>query len=155
MKKWTKDIEIDAPIEQVWKFFDGSLNDIQKIMPNVVEHRPVKITNEQVGSVYRQTYKQGERIDEYDIETLEYVNENNKKRKKIGYIFADMVEVTACYELNKINDNKTLFEYTIINRPLNWQLKLFSLFAKKKPVVEFVERVKNTAEFEAETEVSR
>ncbi|WP_353957965.1 SRPBCC family protein [Peribacillus simplex] len=44
MKKWTRDTEINAPIEQVWKFLDGSLENMQKIMPQVVEHKPVKIT---------------------------------------------------------------------------------------------------------------
>ncbi|WP_311627020.1 hypothetical protein [Peribacillus simplex] len=48
MKKWTRDIEINAPIEHVWKFLDGSVENMQKIMPQVVEHKPVKITEEVV-----------------------------------------------------------------------------------------------------------
>ncbi len=31
MKRWTKDIEINAPIEQVWVLFDGSLENMQKL----------------------------------------------------------------------------------------------------------------------------
>ncbi|MGE1163653.1 hypothetical protein ACQJ0Y_10260 [Peribacillus simplex] len=58
MKKWTRDTEINAPIEQVWKFLDGSLENMQKIMPQVVEHKPVIITEEVVGSVYRQKYRE-------------------------------------------------------------------------------------------------
>ena len=41
MKQWTSEIEIDAPIEQVWKFFDGSLENMQKIMPQVVDNKPI------------------------------------------------------------------------------------------------------------------
>jgi len=53
VKKWTKEIEIDAPVNQVWGLLDGSLEDMQKIMPQVVDHKPVKVTDEGVGSIYR------------------------------------------------------------------------------------------------------
>lgn len=79
MKAWTKSIEINAPIEDIWKFLDGSLAEMQKIMPQVIENKPVKITEEVVGSVYRQKYKEGKRIEEYDVETLEYTNTPDKK----------------------------------------------------------------------------
>lgn len=59
-----------------------------------------------------------------------------------------MFEITAFYELNKINDNKTSFTYTVTNRPLKWFVKLFLLFATDKVVVEFLERVKKVAEAE-------
>ena len=50
MKSWTREIEINAPIDQVWKLLDGTLEDMQKIMPQVVENTPVKVTEERVGS---------------------------------------------------------------------------------------------------------
>lgn len=146
MKKWTKAIEINAPIEQVWKLLSGSLDNMQKIIPQVVEHKPIKITEEVVGSVYRQRYREGKRIEEYDVETLEYSNASNKKKLKVGFTLANMFEITAFYELNKINDTKTSFIYTVTNRPLKWFVKLFLLFATEKVVVEFLERVKNVAE---------
>ena len=86
LKKWTREIEINAPIEQVWKFLDGSVENMQKIMPQVIEQKPVKITEEVVGSVYHQKYREGKRTEEYDIETLEYLNETNEKKLKA---FAD------------------------------------------------------------------
>lgn len=146
MKQWTKDIEINAPIEQVWVLFDSTLENMQKIMPQVVEHKPIKITEEMVGSVYRQKYKEGKRIEEYDVETLEYSNTQNKKKLKVGFTLANMFEITALYELNKINDNKTSFTYTVTNRPLKWFVTLFLLFATEKVVIKFLERVKNVAE---------
>jgi ligand-binding SRPBCC domain-containing protein len=148
MKTWTKDIEIDASIEQVWKFLSGSLDDMQKIMPQVVEHKPVKITEEGVGSVYRQKYKEGKRIEEYDVETLEFSNQPDQKKLKVGFTLANMFEITAFYELTKVNDHKTSFTYTVTNRPLKWFVKLFLLFATEKVVVEFLERVKSVAEAE-------
>ena len=51
-----------------------------------------------------------------------------------------MFEITAFYELNKINDTKTSFIYTVTNRPLKWFVKLFLLFATEKVVVEFLDR---------------
>ncbi|MGE8078859.1 SRPBCC family protein [Peribacillus loiseleuriae] len=146
MKKWTKDIEINAPIEQVWKLLDGSLENMQEIMPQVVEHKPIKITDEVVGSIYRQSYREGKRVEEYDVETLEYLDEPNKKKLKVGFTLAKLFEITAFYELNKMNDTKTSFTYTVTNRPSKWFVKLFLLFATEKVVVEFLERVKNVAE---------
>lgn len=121
---------------------------MQKIMPQVVEHKPVKITDEVVGSVYRQKYKEGKRIEEYDVETLEYTNAPGKKKLKVGFRLANMFEITAFYELNKIDDRKTSFTYTVTNQPIKWFVKLFLLFASEKVVIEFLERVKNVAEAE-------
>ncbi len=149
MKQWTKEIEIDAPIEHVWKFFDGSLENMQKIMPQVVENKPLTITDGVVGSVYLQKYKEGKRVMEYDVETLEYIDSANEKKLKIGFTLANMFDITARFELVKINDQLTFFKYTATNSPLKWFVKLFSLFATDKVVVEFVERVKKVAESES------
>lgn len=145
MKQWTKEIVINAPIEVVWKLFDGSLANMQKIMPQVVEHKPVKITEEGVGSVFRQKYKEGNRIEEYDIKTLDFLDDENNKKLKVGFTLANMFEITALYELIQMN-NKTLFRYTVTNRPLKWFVKLLLLFANEKVVIQFVERVKRVAE---------
>jgi hypothetical protein len=148
MKQWTKEIEINAPIESVWKLFN-SLEDMQKIMPQVIDNKPIKVTDEKVGSVYRQKYKEGKRIEEYDVETLEYVDEPDRKRLKIGFTLAKMFEITAFYELKKLDDQKTHFTYTATNNALKWFVKLFMLLANDKIVVEFVERVKRVAESES------
>ncbi|MCK1992181.1 SRPBCC family protein [Peribacillus muralis] len=149
MKKWTKAIEINAPIEHVWKYLDGSVENMQKIMPQVIEQKPVKITEEVVGSIYRQKFKEGKRTEEYDIETLEYTNEADEKKVKVGFILAKMFEITALYELNKINDTKTSLTYTVTTRPLKWYLKFLLIFATDKTVVEFLERFKKVAEAES------
>ncbi|MFD9625389.1 SRPBCC family protein [Peribacillus muralis] len=149
MKKWTKAIEINATIQQVWKYLDGSVENMQKIMPQVIEQKPVKITEEVVGSIYRQKFKEGKRTEEYDIETLEYTNEADKKKLKVGFILAKMFDITALYELNKINDTKTSLTYTVTTRPLKWYLKFLLIFATDKTVVEFLERFKKVAEAES------
>lgn len=148
MKKWSKEIEIDAPIEQVWKFFNGSLEDMQKIMPQVVDNQPITITDDMIGSVYLQKYKEGKRMMEYHVETLAYLDTSTEKKVKIGFTLAKMFEITAQYELVRLDDHKTFFKYTTTNRPLKWFVKLFLLFATDKIVIEFVERVKKVAEAE-------
>ncbi|MGE6375960.1 SRPBCC family protein [Peribacillus muralis] len=148
MKSWKKEIEINASIEHVWKYFDGSIENMQQIMPQVIEQKPVKVTEEVVGSIYRQKYREGKRTEEYDIETLIYTNEPHEKKLKVGFILAKMFDITALYELNKINDSRTSFTYTVTSRPLKWYLKLLLLFATDKVVVEFLERVKKVAEAE-------
>lgn len=148
MKQWSREIEINTPIEHVWSYLDGSLEQMQKIMPQVVENRPVKITEEVVGSIYRQTYKEGKRIQEYDVHTLEYINNPNDKKLKIGFTLANIFEITALYELHRVNDQKTVLRYTATNKALKWYFKLFMIFATDKVVVQFLERVKTVAESE-------
>ncbi|MFJ7755807.1 SRPBCC family protein [Peribacillus muralis] len=148
MKSWKKEIEINAPIEHVWKYFDGSIENMQQIMPQVIEQKPIKVTKEVVGSIYRQKYREGKRTEEYDIETLVYTDEPDQKKLKVGFILAKMFDITALYELNKISDSRTSFIYTVTSRPLKWYLKLLLLFATDKVVVEFLERVKKVAEAE-------
>lgn len=146
MKTWTKSININAPIENVWKLLDGSLADMQKIMPQVIENKPVKVTEEGVGSIYRQKYKEGKRIETYDVETLEYSNTPDKKILKVGFVLANLFEITAYYELNKINETETSFTYSVTNNALKWFVKLFLLFASDKVVLQFLDRVKTVAE---------
>ena len=148
MKQWTKEIEIDAPIEQVWKYLNGSLENMQKIMPQVVSNEPVTITEEKIGSIYLQKYKEGKRVMEYEVETLDYLDTPSEKKMKVGFTLGGMFEITAGYKLSRINDEKTRFIYTTTNKPLKWFIKLFLLFASEKAVVEFVERVKRVAEEE-------
>jgi len=149
MKQWTKEIEIDAPIELVWNLFNGSLEYMQKIMLQVIENKPITITRGMVGSVYLEKYKEGKRVMEYQVETLEYVNSPDEKKLKVGITIANIFDITARYELVKLNDNRTSLTYTSTNRPLKWFMKLFLLFSSDKVVVEFLQRVKKIAESES------
>lgn len=148
MKQWTRDIEINTPIEHVWSYLDGSLEQMQKIMPQVVDNKPIKVTEEVVGSVYRQTYREGKRMEEYDVHTLEYANTDDYKKLKIKFTLANMFEITARYELQRVDDEKTKLTYTVTNKPLKWLAKLFLLFANEKIVIIFLENVKRVAESE-------
>ncbi|MBB6453352.1 hypothetical protein HNQ94_001800 [Salirhabdus euzebyi] len=147
MKKWTKSIQINAPIEKVWELFNqSSLDNMQKLMPKVVSHKPVKETEQVVGSIYKQQYQEGKRIEEYDVETLDYVDESSNKKLKIGFTLANLFNITATYELIKIDDEKTLFTYTTTNQALKWYVKIMLFFANDKVVKKFIKRVKKLAE---------
>lgn len=148
MKQWKKEIEIHAPIEHVWKYLDGSLENMQKIMPQVVSNEPISITEEVVGSVYLQKYREGKRVMEYEVKTLEYIDSPNEKKMKVGFTLANVFDITARYQLIKLNEEQTKLIYTATNDPLKWFVKLFLIFANDKVVVEFVERVKRVAESE-------
>lgn len=149
MKQWTKDTEIHAAIEQIWKLFNGSLEDMQKIMPQVVENKLITDTENHVGAVYLQTYKEGNRTQTYEVKTLEYMDTPEHKLIKVGFTIANMFEITARYELKKLDENKTWFQYTTTNHPLKWFIKIFLVFASDKIVVQFVDRVKRVAEEES------
>jgi len=85
---------------------------------------------------------------EYEVETLEYGNSSDMKKMKVGFTLANMFDITASYQLVKIDESRTSFTYATTNRPLKWFVKLFLLFGNDKVVVEFVQRVKKIAESE-------
>jgi hypothetical protein len=148
LKQWSKEIEINTSIEHVWSYLNGSLDQMQKIMPQVLENKPVKITEEVVGSIYRQKYQEGKRIEEYDVHTLAYSNTLNEKKLKVGFTLANAFEITALYELHRVDDQNTMLRYTATNKALKWYAKLFLLFANENVVVKFLEKVKQVAESE-------
>lgn len=149
MKKWSREIEINSSIEHVWSYLDGPLEQMQKIMPQVVENQPVTITKDVVGSIHRQKYKEGKRIEEYDVHTLQYSNQPNEKKLKIGFTLANCFEITAFYELQRVDEQKTKLRYTVTNNALKWYAKLILVFATDKVVISFLENVKKIAESEA------
>ena len=61
MKQWTKEIEIDAPIEHVWRYLNGSLENMQKIMPKSfrMSQSPLQKTRLEV-SIYKSIKKESE-----------------------------------------------------------------------------------------------
>lgn len=146
MKTWSHDTEIDAPIEQIWKLFTGSIEDKQKIMPGVIEDEPITEKQKGVGSIHRQKYQEDKNVQEYNVETLKYVDEPEHKQLKETFSLANTFEITTEYELKKIDENKTHFRYTTTNKPLKWMLKLLMKFVSNKVVVRFVDRVKRVAE---------
>ncbi|WP_075617750.1 SRPBCC family protein [Paenisporosarcina indica] len=146
MKQWTKSIEINAPIEEVWQYVDGDLEKMQQIMPNVVNNTPVTVTDEVVGSVFRQEYREGNRVESYDVHVIEYENTPTHKKMKVAFSLAKLFDITAKYELTAVSDSKTSLTYTTSNKALKWFVHLFLLFASEKTVVKFVEHVKKVAE---------
>jgi uncharacterized protein YecA (UPF0149 family) len=148
MKKWTEKIEINTSIDHLFSYFNGSLEQMQKVMPQVVENTLIKETEEKVGSIHRQKYKEGDEVQEYDVETLEYTNTASHKTLKIGFILANLFSITATYELTQLDEHRTLLTYTATNEALNEQAAAFLQGATNQVVVDFVQRVKTVAESE-------
>src|SRR5699024_9805732 len=114
-------------IDHAWELFNNP-DKMKKIMPRVEEHKLVKETDEGVGTIYRQSYKEGGKVMEYDVETLEYKNTPDEKLLKVGFNLANMFDITATYELEKIDDEKTSFTYTTTNKPLTILTKITMFF---------------------------
>jgi uncharacterized membrane protein len=146
LKSWTRSIEIDAPIEEVWQYVDGDLAKMQEIMPNVVSNTPVKVTDEVVGSIHSQQYREGKRVETYDVHVKEYVNQPSHKLMKITFVLANCFYISSKIELESISESKTRLTYTVTNKALKWFVHLMLLFANEKSVVKFVEKYKQVAE---------
>ncbi|MFC4735181.1 SRPBCC family protein [Bacillus daqingensis] len=146
MTQWSSTVHILAPIEQVWTLFDGTLAHTQKIMPQVEANEPVTITDEKVGSVYRQTYQEGRRTETYEVETIAYCDLPGQKQLRVSFTLANMFDITAEYILIRHTASSTIFRYTVTNRPTNPILRWMLLFASDKTVKAFTQRVKLVAE---------
>lgn len=148
MKRWSDTIEINAPIEHVWRYFEQSLEQMRKIMPNIEEHRLIHSSGSEVGNVYRQAYKVGERTEEYEVTIYEFEEEDSRKLLTYSYTLAGVYDIQATYLLEKIDEETTKFTYSSSNRPRRWYLKLLILFSNSEAVTNFVHRVKRVAEEE-------
>ena len=69
------------------------------------------------------------------LRTLEYENHHDLKRLKVGFTLANMFDITAYYELKRVDNDKTSLSYTVTNKALKWFIKPFLWFASDKVVV--------------------
>ncbi len=151
MIKWHEERIIPVNIETIWHLFE--LENIQRIMPNVVENKVLEQKEGVVGSTYQQKYKEGKRIETYIVEDLEYENTPLKKHNKIGFTLAKAFEIEASFTLHKIGKDQTKFIYQGENKGLNFLgkvlLKLGGEKNNNKVVTEFMDRVETEALKEA------
>lgn len=146
MKTWEHETTINAPIEEVWQLFDGPVEKIKKVMPNIISIEQIKETESQIGNVYRQRFKNGKRIQTYDVETLEYQNGPDYKKLKTKFTIPRMMTITTLYSLQKIEEGKVKFYYESTNEPLRLRMRILQLFVGKKHIISFVDHVKAIAE---------
>jgi hypothetical protein len=147
MIKWYEEKVIPVNIETIWTLFE--LENIQRIMPNVIENKVLERKEGVVGSKYQQKYKEGKRVETYIVEDLEYENTPAKKHKRIGFTLAKAFEIQTAFTLIKLNENETKFIYQGQNQGLNFLgkvlLKLGGEKNNNKVVIDFMELVEKEA----------
>jgi hypothetical protein len=145
MIKWNEERIIPVNIEEIWNLF--KLENIQRIMPNVVENKVLEQKEGVVGTKIQQKYKEGKRIETYIVEDLEYDNMPKKKHNKIGFTLAKAFEIEASFTLVKIDEEETNFIYSGQNKGLNFLgkvlLKLGGERNNNKVVTDFMDRVES------------
>lgn len=151
MMKWSKERVIPVNIDTVWNLFE--LENIQRIMPNVVEHKLIEAKEGVVGSKYQQKYREGKRVETYIVEDLEYENTDTKKHKRIGFTLAKIFNIEAAFTLIKVDENHTRFIYQGHNEGANFvgrmMLKMSGQKENEKVVTGFMDLVEKEAIKEA------
>jgi hypothetical protein len=151
MIKWHEEKIIPVNIETIWTLFE--LENIQRIMPNVIENKVLERKEGVVGSTYQQKYKEGKRVETYIVEDLEYENTPDKKHNKIGFTLAKAFEVQAAFTLIKQNEHETKFIYQGENKGINFLgkvlLKMGGEKNNNKVVMDFMDLVEKEAFKEA------
>jgi hypothetical protein len=151
MIKWYEEKIIPVNIETIWTLFE--LENIQRIMPNVIENKVLERKEGVVGSTYQQKYKEGKRVETYIVEDLEYENTPDKKHNKSGFTLAKAFEIEVAFTLIKLNENETKFIYQGQNKGVNFLgkvlLKMGGEKNNNKVVMDFMELVEKEALKEA------
>jgi len=144
MLTWKEEMIIPVNIEKVWSLFD--LENIQRIMPQVVEMKVLEKKPGVVGSTYEQSYKEGNKVMKYIVTDLEHEDTPTRKHNKSGFQLAKMFDIEADYVLEMISENETRFIYSGSNKGVNFagkaMLKLMPKKQNQKVVDDFMQRVK-------------
>lgn len=147
MITWQRETIIPVNIEKVWELFE--LENIQRIMPNVIENKVLELKEGIVGSTYQQKYKEGKRVETYIVEDLEHENTETKKHNKIGFTLAKAFEIEAAFTLHKIDEHNTKFIYEGQNKGINFLgkalLKIGGTKNNEKVVQDFMDLVEKEA----------
>ncbi|HEU4962248.1 MAG TPA: SRPBCC family protein [Bacilli bacterium] len=130
MIHWNESITIAASIETVWSLFADK--NIRRIMPKVDEHVLIEKTEGEVGAKHRQSYREGNRVETYIVETLAYEDREDEKRKQIHFLLANMFETTLTFTLRKIDDTHTSLTYEGQNEGVNFAAKAMLKLSPKK-----------------------
>lgn len=65
MKKLQSKKTINVEISEVFKYFDQSLENLQKLDSRVLDNKLLNETDEKVGTTYQQKYQSGSSVLEY------------------------------------------------------------------------------------------
>lgn len=141
--QWNEERIIHQPIEKIWRLFSDE--HIQKIMPKVEEHTLIEGSEERAGAKHRQTYREGKRLETYIVETLQYENRPDYKKKEIQFVLGKAFEVRLSFTLQMLSENETKFIYEGTNKGVNFvgraMMKLSSPKSNMDVVNEFMDRV--------------
>lgn len=147
MMKWHEEMEIKANIEVVWNLF--ALENMQRVMPQVVENEVIERKEGIVGSTYRQKYQEGKRVETYIVEDLEHEDTPDRKHNTSGFVLAKAFKIETSITLEKIDEDTTRFIYYGSNQGVNFLGKtLMKLGGSKnndKVVDDFMKRVESEA----------
>ncbi len=124
MHTYTRSIEINKSIEEVFNFLDGSEKNVKIIDPNIASSKLVKQTENVIGSTYEQEYNIKNQTINYIATVTEYKNEANIKEFGVSFKLKNMFEISTKYRLTKIDENTTAIEYTIVYKPIKMTAKL-------------------------------
>lgn len=145
--KWNEEMEIPANIERVWRLFQDE--NIQKIMPKIEDHEVVEKRNNTKGAKHAQSYTEGNQLVTYIVETVDYVDEEDRKFKHTRFQMSGTIEVQYKVRLEKISNSKTKMIYEGSNKGMTLTAKVMLMAGSKanrdKTVEAFMERVKREA----------
>lgn len=147
MMTWNEEMMIEANIEVIWNLFQ--LENIQRIMPQIIENEVIEMKEGIVGSRYRQKYQEGKRVETYIVEDLAHEDTPERKYNTSGFVLAKAFKIETSFTLEKIDEKSTRFIYSGSNQGINFLgkilMKLSSSKNNDKVVADFMKRVETEA----------
>lgn len=140
-------MEIHTNIERVWRLFQDE--NIQKIMPKIEDHQVVEKRNNTKGAKHAQSYTEGNQLVTYIVETVDYVDEADRKLKHTHFQMSGTIEVEYIIRLEKVSNSTTKLIYEGSNKGMTLTAKLMLMAGSKtkrdETVKGFMDRVKREA----------
>ena len=147
MLTWTETRDIPVDIETLWQLFD--IDQMHKIMPQVIDMEVIEEYPDRVGNKYLQKFQEGKRVMEYIVEDTAHTDEPDLKYNASQFQLTNMFEIKVNYTLEKISEDLTRFTYAGSNEGINWigrlMLKIMPKKQNQKVVEEFMDRLERVA----------
>lgn len=150
--KWNETININCNINKVFELMDLNNEHTRKIlMPNVISHTPLHLCDEVIGSVYKQEYIEGKKVQTYNVKITDYLDSAEKKISSFEFTLEKFAKIQGVYTLVKIDENNTELNYSGSSIGTNFAFKaliyLFSILSfRKNEALKYITNVKVLAE---------
>lgn len=146
--KWKEELVVKQSIDKVWQFFLDK--NAHLLYSKLEDHVLVENENDELGAKHAQSYKEGNQLQTYVVETMAFDDTPKQKIRRVRFTLNGMFEIEYKFTLDKKEENITLFTYEGYQKGITLTAKAMLIAGSKKrrkeTVRNFMKRVGSKAE---------